>query len=126
MNHPQTTEVATVKATVTREESVGLVEGVGADQEIRHNSIPAPRGAAPAGAPKAPGHGCGFGGERIETDAQSFHSCAEGGVLFEMRPHFRPNHVAGEQSSGVVGAAQLGSGVLAELEMALEHVQKDR
>lgn len=102
-----------------------MVDGVGADKEIRGNPPGSPRGPVPESGPVGGSiqgigriHGDEAGPEPLHGHLGNLH-------VGEERCHFGPHHLTGYQAPGVVGVPEGGPGGAAVGPVRQEEVQKN-
>jgi hypothetical protein len=106
LNDSQSFESATVKAAIAGQESVGLNQGVGSDEQVRHHSEARGAALAPELTPELSGLRGGIIENRLEADAQEFHGVGKLRIVLEMCANFSPDDLASHERSSVVRRAQ--------------------
>src|SRR5262245_61492871 len=107
----QAGEPAAIEAVVAGQEPVRLAQGMGADEEVRHEPVTlralgSSAARALAGPPQLAGQGGRPWLHDIEADPDEIHGFRERLMGREAGAHLRPHDVASNEGSGAVGGAQ--------------------
>ena len=124
VDQSQSAEAGTVEPAVPGEQRIGLLERVGADQEIGDDTCPIGRAAPTLASHRWPASRR-FGGKRIEAEAERPERVATVIVVGEMRAHLGPHDVTCHQRPGSIRRPQRVAGRLAEGGIGPEYVEED-
>lgn len=115
-----------VKSTIAGEQSLRLVKSMCADKKVGDDAVSGTPLSLTAATPEVTRPFRRFRGERFEADSEDGQGFMESSGCGKVSPHFTPDHIAGDEGSGVVGSSERLAGAFSEVWVGTQDIQQHR